>query len=259
MLEQAILYWTCCGRPSSPWFIDRILPYAPLITASIATIAGIVAIISILVTKKIARRRAAIDFFLKTEMDQALLTLYENCQKHIKIINASITPDTKLEELVAAEGYGAVRTYLNIHELIAVGIKNKVFDAKVCYQFWSGILVGHCTAAEAIIIFSRKAPEEEAAYLQLTNLNRKWGRKIAWWRWRQSLRLPGFARHAASPTSALPSLADVDIPKASTAPLQAEESGGALVIDLAPSPIPVPSEPVVDQSPERVSEVPKSK
>jgi hypothetical protein len=120
-------------------------------------------------------------------MDQSLLTLYETCQTHIAKISSSITPNATLEELLAMEGYGAVRTYLNIHELIAVGIHNRVFDERVCYLFWSAILVNHCKEAEALISFSRKDPDEAAAYWQLRKLNKKWSKKIARWHWRQQI------------------------------------------------------------------------
>jgi hypothetical protein len=184
--EPAVSHWDCCGFSSWLWLIDKALPYAPLITVSIATIAGVVAIISITVTKKIARRRAAIDFFLKTEMDQSMLTLFDNCQKHMRTVNSFIKADTTIEQLMEREGYGPVRTYLNIHELIAVGIENRVFDQKVCYQFWSALLVLHSKQAAPLVEFCRRNPEEAAVYLQFTNLAKKWERKIEWWRWRQS-------------------------------------------------------------------------
>jgi hypothetical protein len=193
----------CCGYSFWLALIDKILPYAPLITASIAITAGLVAIISITVTKKIARRRAAIDFFLKTEMDQSMLTLYDNCQKYLKAVNASIKPETTMEQLVELEGYGPVRTYLNIHELIAVGIENGVFDKKVCYQFWSAVLVLHAKQSIPLVEFCRRNPEEAAVYLQFTNLARKWERKVEWWRWRQSW-VPALMKHPAPVTATLP-------------------------------------------------------
>jgi Domain of unknown function (DUF4760) len=181
----------------SQWLKIHILPFGPLVTAGVAIFAGAIALYSIHVTRSTARKRASVDFFLKTEMDQALLLLYDNCQKHIGKISSSIKSETTLDELLAMEGYGAVRTYLNIHELIAVGIRNKVFDEKVAYLFWSAILVMHCKAAEALIIFSRKEPEEAGAYWQLSKLNRKWARKIGWWRWRQQV----WKRVSGSPVS----------------------------------------------------------
>src|ERR1700737_2963985 len=57
----------------SQWLKIPLLPFSPLFTPLVATIAGIVAIISILVTKSIARKRAAIDLFLKTDMDKGMV------------------------------------------------------------------------------------------------------------------------------------------------------------------------------------------
>jgi hypothetical protein len=57
----------------SQWMKIHLLPFAPLLTLLVATVAGIVAITSILVTKSIARKRAAIDFFLKTDMDKGMV------------------------------------------------------------------------------------------------------------------------------------------------------------------------------------------
>jgi hypothetical protein len=34
--------------------------------------------------------------------------------------------------------YWAIRNYLNLHELLSVGVLKKVFDKEVCYDFWSG-------------------------------------------------------------------------------------------------------------------------
>jgi hypothetical protein len=226
----------------SQWLKIHILPFGPLVTAAVAIVAGIVAIASILVTKKIARRRAAIDFFLKTEMDQSLLTLYETCQTHVGTINSSIAPNTKLEELLAMEGYGAVRTYLNIHELIAVGIHNKVFDERVCYLFWSAILVGHCKQAEALISFSRRDPDEAAAYWQLRKLNKKWSRKIARWHLRQQIWMRLLNRSPSPATDALP-------PAFPHTPLPSEQ-----VVTLpAPPPGAAQSDQAADQNPTRPS------
>jgi Domain of unknown function (DUF4760) len=43
--------------------------------------------------------------------------------------------------------YFAVRKYLNVRELIAVGIKNGMFDGRTCYDFWSRILIRCVEAA----------------------------------------------------------------------------------------------------------------
>ncbi len=53
-------------------FWEHVGKVAPIITALIALVAAVVAIISLRTQVHIARRRAAIDVFLKTEMDQAM-------------------------------------------------------------------------------------------------------------------------------------------------------------------------------------------
>ena len=58
-----------------PW--KQLATFAPVVTALVALSAAIVATFAILVQKDIARRRAAIDFFLKTEMDNSIIDLYE--------------------------------------------------------------------------------------------------------------------------------------------------------------------------------------
>jgi hypothetical protein len=55
---------------------QEIVPYAQIGTAFIATAALGVATWSLATQKAVARRRAAIDFFLKTEMDEKMLAAY---------------------------------------------------------------------------------------------------------------------------------------------------------------------------------------
>jgi Domain of unknown function (DUF4760) len=55
------------------------------------------------------------------------------------------------EEKETENDYKKFLLYLNIHELMAVGIKNKVFDEQVCYNFWSDAMVRHVKEADSII------------------------------------------------------------------------------------------------------------
>ncbi len=57
-------------------YADPIVKYGQLITAVVAACAVTIAVISIVVQKRLARRRAAIDFFLRTELDKELLNNY---------------------------------------------------------------------------------------------------------------------------------------------------------------------------------------
>jgi hypothetical protein len=77
--------------------------------------------------------------------------------------------------------YQYVRTYLNIHELIAVAINKKVFDDDVCYHFWSDTLVRHCNEADAVFRLLRRSPEAHATYHDLKILFARWSDRRRKW------------------------------------------------------------------------------
>jgi Domain of unknown function (DUF4760) len=184
-------------------YADSHIKYGPLITPVVALFAGFIAIYAISVQKQIARRRAAVDFFLKTEMDKELLELYNRFENNVGRLSSAMTDTTTMEELAAMANYPDIRGYLNIHELIAVGIRTKVLDERVCYHYWSTILVGQCNAAERIMTVMRRQPEDSAAYLEMRELKKRWEKKLARWRRAQGTRLAAVAV-AAAPHAAPP-------------------------------------------------------
>jgi hypothetical protein len=102
--------------------------------------------------------------------------------------------------------YRNVRDYLNIHQLIAVGIADKVFDERVCYNQWSGVLVRHCKAAEKVIAHACLA-NNNYTYYHLKRRNKKWARRLnRWIKWHDAngkLRWPYWPSVAAIPTPPL--------------------------------------------------------
>lgn len=91
--------------------------YAPLVTASVAALAPLVAVVSISVQKGIARKRAAIDFFLKTEMDNEVFNDYAKSRS----VFVALKPGKPMEVFCSSNDYSLVSKYLNLHELMAVG------------------------------------------------------------------------------------------------------------------------------------------
>jgi hypothetical protein len=110
------------------------------LTALIAGGALIAATVSISSQREIARKRAATDFFLKTEMDRDTLASHKKFVEASTNLQSLIKEARPFDEFVGTGHYYAMRDYLNLHELIAVGINNEVFDDTVCYDFWSGEL-----------------------------------------------------------------------------------------------------------------------
>lgn len=126
---------------------DQLASRAPIVTATAAVTAVIIATISILVQRSIARKRAAIDFFLKTEMDDKLLIAYDDFNKGISALAAA----TSIEDFSKTDEYQSIRKYLYIHELMAVGIRKGIFDKKVCHDFWSDVLTRAYRDAKRVI------------------------------------------------------------------------------------------------------------
>ena len=147
------------------------------ITAIVAMSAAVVAAIGIGLQWRLTRRRAAIDFFLKTEADKHLVDAYDEFWTGIRYMDTmSIQDFCTSENANVRKHYFAVRKYLNVHELIAVGIKTGMFDNRTCYDFWSRILIRCVERAQPVLEHLRERPGHEATYIELERLYVKWKR-----------------------------------------------------------------------------------
>ncbi len=157
---------------------------APLGTALIALLALGVALRSINTQKAVARKRAAIDVFLKTDMDGELRDAYDKYRAAIPFMRKAASPEEF--SIKNKTEYQAIRTYLDMNELISCGINNKVFDERVCYGFWYTVLTDICRDADEIIVHARQQPHGERTYDQLLKVNARWsGTHYIWQGWRR--------------------------------------------------------------------------
>ena len=191
---------TCLGSVceilhlSSQWLKIHLIPFAPLITLIVAIAAGAIALYSIHVTRSVARKRAAIDFFLKTDMDKGMVEAYAAFQVALTAWQAHEKEGNPIEGFLRnsagayTTAYRDITSYLNIHALVAVGIKNKVFDHEVCYNFWSDALVRHTDKTRTLIEYEVASDGGAAAYLELRTLSAKWKRRIIKWEKKQAKR-----------------------------------------------------------------------
>ena len=46
-----------------------------------------------------------------------------------------------LEAFCKTDDYRHVRSYLNVFELMAVGIESRTFDERICYVYWKGFVL----------------------------------------------------------------------------------------------------------------------
>jgi hypothetical protein len=176
----------------SLWLKVHILPFAPVITVVVAVVAGVIAVYSIHVTRSVARKRAAVDFFLKTDMDAGMVTAYAAFQDALIAWEKHLKENKPVEKFIRddtgafTKGYRDITSYLNIHELVAVGIKNKVFDGNVCYNFWSDALVRHTDKTQKLIEYEVASDGGAASYLELRLLSEKWKKRIEKWQKKQA-------------------------------------------------------------------------
>jgi hypothetical protein len=119
---------------------------APLFGTGIAGLALITAVASIAVQRKLARCRAAIDFFVKTEMDESMIAAFRCFDDGVK----------------------EFRSFLSMKAFME-----------------SDILAAHHNDTERLIAHIRRQPGGSATYEDLLRLHRRWnGRRWIWQRWR---------------------------------------------------------------------------
>jgi hypothetical protein len=189
VLQDSVLFWNCCGMPAAATWYDRLLPYAPYGTALIALGALATAIIAICTQTRTARRRAAIDFFLKTDLDHNMLEAHRDYGAAVKELKLHLAAGQTVKSFEEANEkvYRSILKYLNIHELAAVGIRNRVFDDDVCYNFWADVLVKHANETKAVIDYEIESEgKPSAAFMELRRLSVKWNKRAQRWRRKQA-------------------------------------------------------------------------
>jgi len=159
-----------------------IVPYAQIGTAFIATAALGVATWSLWTQKAVARRRAAIDFFLKTEMDEKMLTAYDSYVAS----KAQIAQHPDIKQFCVTKDYEHVRAYLNILELMAVGVHNNAFDQRICYVYWNDFIKGTVRDCRPLLDHLRSLPSGGFSYGDIVRLEKRWSAARRFWqRWRK--------------------------------------------------------------------------
>jgi hypothetical protein len=154
------------------WWVEEFAKLAPLVTTIIALTAASIAYCALQAQKDIARKRASIDFFLKTETDSYMLSAW----KEFEAARLAVAKCEEIEifpELDAAR-WTSLRNYLNLHELMAVGIKKKVLDDDVCFEFWRGELHRACRDCIKAINYIQSTNEGKETYTELVALHKKW-------------------------------------------------------------------------------------
>jgi uncharacterized protein DUF4760 len=150
---------------------------AQTLTAAIAFLGVLIAAISVINQRSIARRRAAIDFFHRTQMDATGIELYNDFRR----IAPGMAAITSMESFVATPEHSRVRSFLNVCELISVAINENVFSERVAYAYWGDVLPWSFQAAEPLIQYVRQRPGEgtPSTYRDLEKVAKRWSGRNA--------------------------------------------------------------------------------
>jgi hypothetical protein len=149
------------------------------VTAAIAATAGYLAYSSIQSQRTIARKRAAFDIFLKTETDEKMLTAYDNFHKGVIAMGKAPDAAAFCTSEGTRESYLWIRKYLNVHELVAVGIREEVLDPDVCYHYWADTLINNVSEAKSVLDFLKTRLKNKYTYTDLQALNEEWVKRKA--------------------------------------------------------------------------------
>jgi hypothetical protein len=170
---SAAVSWVWSYIPDFEWW-ETVAKLAPIFTALIALSAAIIALVAIWAQMHIARRRASIDFFLKTEMDRTMIDLYNKFKTQAPSI-------TSIPHPFGRKDYEDVRAFLNICELIAVGVNKGAFSKSVSYAYWGDVIPESYRTAKQLITNIRNTPGEGSrhTYVDLEELAEKWSKKEA--------------------------------------------------------------------------------
>jgi len=158
--------------------LETVAKLAPIGTALIALSAAIIALLAILAQMHIARRRAAIDFFLKTEVDRTAIDLYKTFKAKAPLITSIPDPVLDVERRNA---YEDIRAFLNICELIAVGVRKRAFSKSVSKAYWGDVIPSSYQTAKQLIDDIRRTPGEGSryTYIDLEKVAKKWAAKAS--------------------------------------------------------------------------------
>jgi competence protein ComGF len=162
------------------WWTD-VAKLAPLATAVTALVAAWLALRSLRAQKSIARKRAAIDFFLKADMDEKMIQANDRYRDAFIVYQK----EPSMSAFAETKDFRDIQAYLNIHEMMAIGVLRKVFDEGVCYHYWSSQLEQTCRDMRELIPYICRTNGDDYSYKQLLALNTRWCKHRRFWQgWR---------------------------------------------------------------------------
>jgi len=79
-----------------------------------------------------------------------------------------------LEAFCKTDDYRHVRSYLNVFELMAVGIENRTFDERICYVYWKGYVLDTMRETSKLIDHIRTRDNADLYFRSFRQLHYRW-------------------------------------------------------------------------------------
>ena len=103
-----------------------------------------------------------------------MVDAYDNFLTAVEAMNGAASIKTFCEDAIYKKHYSAIRRYLNIHELISVGIKTKMLDEKICYEYWGTVMIEAYEDCRQLITYLQKDEGEIYSYIDLVSRAQIW-------------------------------------------------------------------------------------
>ncbi|MBI1869011.1 MAG: DUF4760 domain-containing protein [Methylocystis sp.] len=152
--------------------LDGLKSYGPGLSPIVIAISALVAYGAIRTQRDLARKRATLDFFIRTETDSVMLELWNNFAAGVTAFENAA--DKENFKSASPKEYESIRAYLNILELMACGICEKILDEQMCRNFFVNIVIEYFNKLENFIIILQKEHYCSITYCEFVKLARKW-------------------------------------------------------------------------------------
>jgi hypothetical protein len=146
--------------------------YGPTFSPIIITVSTIIAICALIIQRNLARKRATLDLFLKTETDVKTLELWDNYASGVLAFEAATDKDNF--KLSSRSNYDNIRSYLHIFELIACGMDEKILDKKMCKRCFVNVFLENLVTLIDFIAIVQKEPHGQKTYCEYLSIAKKW-------------------------------------------------------------------------------------
>ncbi|WP_394570077.1 DUF4760 domain-containing protein [Bradyrhizobium sp. 31Argb] len=91
-----------------------------------------------------------------------------------------------LDAFCKTDDYHHIRSYLNVLELMAVGIENSTFDERICYVYWKGFVLDAMRDTAKLIDHIRVRHSADRYFRSFRQLHYRWMTNPELARWQRT-------------------------------------------------------------------------